>query len=134
MQIFIYVIYILAFFAALYFVVRKRRHHPILKEPGFEIDQSVLGAAEQIVNGVDIRQELSKVYDFFDSYSTLQGYSEDYMIQLVNTLKNDNITADFIFVESGPPGLTSYTQRQGTFELYVQKGMIDSAAESIRKA
>ena len=81
---------------------------------------------------VDLREEFSKTYDFVDSFSTLQGYSEDYIKQIIQMLAKNNISADFIFVESGPSGMMSYTQRQGTFELYVQRGETEVAVEAIR--
>lgn len=85
------------------------------------------------MKSVDIREELSKNYDFFETYSTVQGYSEDYMNQLVSALEQNQIHASFLFVESGPVGMMSYTHRAGTFELYVQKDKVQEAADVIHQ-
>lgn len=96
-------------------------------------DPTALSAAEAAVQDVNLREEFSKLYDFLDSFSTLQGYSEDYMLEIIQMLAKHEISADFLFVESGPSGMMSYTHRQGTFELYVQKGKVDDAIKKIRE-
>ncbi len=127
------VVYVLAFFTVLYWVARKRRSHAGPTEQNHGVyDQEILSAAELAVKDVNLQEEFAEMYDLLGSYSTLQAYSEDYMIQIVQMLEKNNITADFLFVESGPAGMMSYTQRQGTFELYVQKGMTEVAEEKIR--
>ncbi len=117
-------------------LIKKRRHSknkwPLETERIIEDPQQLL-KAEQDVKNLDLRQELSKNYEFLDSYSTTQGYSENYMNQLVQLLEQHQISSNFIFSESVPPGSITFLERAGTFELYVQKDKIEESMALVEK-
>lgn len=96
-------------------------------------DPDLLSKAEQEVKNLDWKTEVHSKYDLLDSYSTVQGYSEDYMNQIVNVLEQNQIQAVFMFVDAGPVGMISITQRDGMFELYIQKNKAAEAMEIIKK-
>ena len=96
-------------------------------------DPNLLRQAEENVQSVDVRQQLSEKFDYLETYSTMQGYRENYMNQLVSLLEENQMSASFIFVEAGPIGMMSLDHRAGTFELYVEKGKVEAAVEIIRQ-
>lgn len=117
-------------------LIKKRRHSrnkwPLEAERIVEDPQRLL-QAEHDAKHLDLRQELSKNYEFLDSYSTTQGYSEDYINQLVNLLEQHQINSNFIFIESMPAGSITFLERSGTFELYVQKDKIEKSMALVEK-
>lgn len=118
------------------FIHLFKRRQRLKNNPRLPLNQTIedpelLQQAEQAVSSLNLRQELSKNYELLDSYSTMQGYSEDYLNQLVQLLEQNQIHASFIFTESVPPGTTTFLGRSGTFELYVQKDKSDEALDII---
>lgn len=112
---------------------RSKNHSPLPLSQTIE-DPALLRRAEQEANTLNLREELSKNYEYVDSYSTMQGYSEDYMNQLVNLLEQNQINASFIFVDAAPAGVATFIGRNvGTFELYVQKDKSTEAFDIIER-
>lgn len=122
---------LLVVFLVRYNMKRQRLKSESSSDKDLIEDQNLLSQAEQDVKNVDLKKEISLNYDFFDSYSTMQGFNEDYINKLIKVLEENKIQAVFMFIASGPAGMMRFAV-DGTFELYVQKNKTKEAAEIIK--
>ena len=121
------------------FYFKKRRNIQTVKKQSVGED-FLLGTdddrvqAEQALKAVpfDRRDEILKTKTLFKRYTSHLGYSDVYMEQLAQKVREAGIECEVYFVPNGPLGFAdSIIVSQGIYELYVDRGQFEKAQDVI---
>jgi hypothetical protein len=80
----------------------------------------------------DQRIELLKTHVLLHRFSTLQGFTDSFMSDVMRKLADAGVPSDTVFQETIGPGVADALLRQGVFELYVEREQLDLAADLVR--
>ncbi len=82
----------------------------------------------------DLRKELAKTHEIVGRLNTIDGYSVDYVEDLLNEIRAAGISADYNFQPTSPMGVgASLITRQGDFEIFVEQTKVEEALPIIEK-
>ncbi len=107
---------------------------PTVVGEGEIYDEEALIAAEKAVAKMDLRAEfLKNGLIKIDQFYTLHGYDQNSMLRITKQLQDQDITADFLFIQSLPTGAASYMGNTGVFELFVDSEKEEQARSLLAK-
>ena len=135
-------LFLLAFPAGLFAVwIRRRRirrafvktDDNLLPVEGTE-QERLRSEQEQSVWSENKRVQLARDHEIVGRLNTIDGYSEAYVLDLLQVLKAADIRADFYFQETSPIGVgASLIERHGDFEIFVERNRVEEAVALIEK-
>ena len=103
--------------------------------------EEVVGSRDELLaaekrlkdNPETLRETLLRDHDLVDRLTTFQGYSREYMTELVNWLRERGIQSDYYFQPSLPLGVAHLAAEDGTFELFVRRDQVEEAMKLLKE-
>lgn len=83
---------------------------------------------------LQLREKLLETYVFFDRFSTLHGFDDRYMSELVTELRKEGIESAYLFQEASAPGVATLVGRHGLFDFFVEREKSEQASQLIDRA
>lgn len=90
--------------------------------------------SQQSVWSENLRVRLAKTHEIVGRLNTIDGYTETYVEDLLNTIRHEGISAEFYFQETSPIGVgASMIERHGDYEIFVERDRAEEAISIIQK-